>query len=104
MTPEQAEFFQNDRYRGFTTHYGIQIFYNSDDDTYLAQILDYPDFVSHNLEDLKDRINIVLIDCFYESLMTIADSLGEKEKDFLNPVKNYENVVDAFVNKVKDSF
>jgi len=109
METSQAEQFQNDRFTHYHNHYGVDIYHEAETglywcDVYSAQHGRSFEYESKNLDYLLDLINVKLVHNYYHSLLAIADSLEEKKKDFNNPVSNYENVVNAFLKKVNDSF
>lgn len=110
MTPQEAEDFQNDRYELVETYLGIDIWLNTISvHTFECTVYDSKlginvDLISPEISVIKQGINEILAYNFYESLNVISDSLDEKKKDFNNPVSNYENVVNAFLKKVNDSF
>jgi hypothetical protein len=109
MHPSEAEYFQNSNYRLYATHLGIDIWFNNDTykyelDVYDSRIGQNRTLISGLYFSLIDTLNSILAYNFYESLNVISDSLEEKKKDFNNPVSNYENVVNAFLKKVNDSF
>lgn len=109
MTPQEAEAFQNENYRLHATHLGIDIWFNNDTlqyecDVYSCEKGENISISKGQYFDVWNMLNSILAYNFYESLNAIADSLEEKKKDFNNPVANYENVVNAFLKKVNDSF